>query len=98
MSFIYFCHVLYHILPCYTHRLPQRGSIGERFFQKSTNISLMKRMKKRLNDTIQYYQQKAVHEDKCDECLEDEATSSEEYTLNRESLQNDDQLSLTFTK
>lgn len=80
------------------YRLPQRGSIGERFFQTSGNVSLMKKMKKQLNDTIQYYQQKAVQAENEDGNVEDEARSLDNGSSRGSPQLEGQQLSLEFTK
>ena len=35
--------------------LPERGSVGEKFFESTTNISLMKRIKKRLTEAAEFH-------------------------------------------
>ncbi len=36
-------------------RLPQRGSVGEKFFDYGASLALMKKMKKRLQETSELY-------------------------------------------
>jgi len=48
-----------HFFSCF-FRLPQRGSVGDRFFSSGWQLSLMKRMKKRLTETADHYRQMAA--------------------------------------
>lgn len=41
--------------------LPHRGSVGDRFFASGWQLTLMKRMKKRLTETADHYRQMAAH-------------------------------------
>jgi len=41
--------------------LPQRGSIGDRMFTSGWQLTLMKRMKKRLTETADHYRSRATH-------------------------------------
>ncbi len=40
-------------------RLPQRGSVGEKFFDYGASLALMKKMKKRLQETSELHEQMA---------------------------------------
>lgn len=44
----------------FVYSLPQRGSIGDRCFTGGWQLSLMKRMKKRLIETAEHYRQMAA--------------------------------------
>ncbi|XP_013408243.1 ectopic P granules protein 5 homolog isoform X1 [Lingula anatina] len=41
--------------PAHTPGLPERGGIGHKFFESSVNTSLLKRMKKRLNEATEHH-------------------------------------------
>lgn len=42
--------------------MPERGSVGERFFSSSTYNSLMKKMKKRSNEAAECYHTLTIQE------------------------------------
>ena len=39
----------------YDSSLPQRGGVGEKFFESTTNTSVLKQMKKRLSDAADHH-------------------------------------------
>lgn len=39
--------------------MPDKGSAGNKFFEGMVNLNYLKKMKKRLNDTTEYFQGKA---------------------------------------
>ncbi len=51
---------------CVTFSLPQRGSVGERFFESPANVSLIKRMKKRLSEAADFHHKAAAEADRCE--------------------------------
>lgn len=58
------CEIIFHAWRALNNfricSLPQRGSVGDRFFTSGWQLSLMKRMKKRLTDTADHYRQLAA--------------------------------------
>ena len=66
------------------HSLPSRGSVGERFFDASPNISMLKRMKKRLSDTVDHFHKLASKQSESEEEEDEPQPNAEEEERRRE--------------
>ncbi len=62
-----FCSGVFYLCP-FVFSLPQRGGVGEKFFESTANTSVLKRMKKQLNDASDYHHQKVTELDQREKC------------------------------
>jgi hypothetical protein len=55
------------------NRVPDRGGVGDKFFEGMLNLSFHKKLKKRLQDATEYYRAKSVGEPaQAEEAMEDQ--------------------------